>query len=67
MPTPRYGHVCALVKDQTTGDSEIVVAGGGNKIESFDIVEVYNVELDEWRTGTTHIFHNYMFVLLLST
>jgi hypothetical protein len=62
MPTLRFGHVCALMKDQTTGYNEIVAAGGGNEIEYFNIVEIYNVEVDIWRTGTTHICYNYKFV-----
>jgi hypothetical protein len=62
MPTPRYGLVCALVKDQTTGDNEIVAAGGGNETDFLNKVEIYNVDLNIWRTGTTDICYHYKFV-----
>jgi hypothetical protein len=62
MPTIRYGHVCALVRDQTRGDNEIVAAGGTDYKEYFNIVEIYNIEVDIWRTGTTHKFYFCKFV-----
>jgi hypothetical protein len=62
MPTTRYGHVCALVQNQTTGENEIVAAGGSDDIEHFNIVEIYNIEVDIWRTGTTHKCYNNKFV-----
>jgi hypothetical protein len=62
MPTPRYGLVCALVKDQTTGDNEIVAAGGSDITKYHNTVEIYNIEVEVWRTGTTQICYNHKVV-----
>jgi hypothetical protein len=50
------------VRDQTRGDNEIVAAGGTDYKEYFNIVEIYNIEVDIWRTGTTHKFYFCKFV-----
>jgi hypothetical protein len=47
MPTSRNGHICALVKNNTSGDAEIVAVGGW----SSSVVEIFNVKANSWRTG----------------
>lgn len=51
MPTARYGHNCALMKNTTNGGSEIVAAGGHNTGTYLKTVEIFNIETLSWRTG----------------
>jgi hypothetical protein len=51
MPTRRYGHVCALVRNIESGDAEIVVVGGSSSSLSHLPVEIFNVKSLSWRTG----------------
>ena len=56
LPTRRYAMGCGVVRDGV-GKSEVVVIGGygirdGDR-DVFDTVEIFSVEQQTWRTGTT--------------
>jgi hypothetical protein len=48
MPTGRRGHACALVRNEKTGNHEIVAAGGFST-KYFATVEIYTVSSKSWR------------------
>ena len=54
----RYYHTCNLIKNPSTGNSEIVVVGGLDKqrpdhCEFIQEVEIFNLDTLQWRTGET--------------
>jgi hypothetical protein len=51
MPTTRKEPLCALVRNQITGDNEIVAAGGVNTGEHIRTVEIFNMKTKLWRTA----------------
>ena len=48
MPTGRYTLMCGLIE---TGGKQEVVAAGGFYFQYFDVVEIYSVDDNSWRTG----------------
>ena len=57
MPTPRRSHMCEMVHN-TNGEQEVITAGGHGYATDYDVtdlVEIYNLESRQWRTGQTKI------------
>ena len=52
MPTSRYSLMCGAIHN-AAGAEEVVVAGGGDNVE--DVVEIYNVQDGQWRTGKIYL------------
>ena len=50
MPTARQNAFCARVVN-SLGQEEVVVAGGYDGAARLDVVEIFNVVTDMWRTG----------------
>ena len=50
MPTARRNAFCARVVNGL-GQEEVVVAGGYDGAARLDVVEIFNVGTDMWRTG----------------
>ena len=54
LPTPRGSLMCGLAHN-TNGEQDIIVVGGhGSEILDFnttDLVEIYNIQSGQWRTG----------------
>jgi hypothetical protein len=52
MPTARWKSSCGVVRKSEDGTEEVVVAGGcDNNNRLLDVVEVYSIKEDKWRTG----------------
>ena len=63
LPTPRGGLMCSKVYTKDSGyathTQKVVVAGGRHAQTHLSLVDIYDVQEDEWRTGNYLVWLNY--------